>query len=60
MTKEKVLVLRLKLRHTVSGPELRAMIEEAVESWGGSLHPDDPLFNAVESAEAKMFNWRKW
>lgn len=59
MAKEKVIVLRVKLRHSVSNVELREMIEEAVESWGGSLHPDNPLFNAVESAEAKMFNWRK-
>jgi len=57
--KEKVLVLRIKLHHSVPNTDLRQMIEEAVESWGGSLHPDDPLFSAVESAEAKFFNWRK-
>ena len=29
----------------VSKPELRNYIKEAIECWGGQLHPADPLFN---------------
>ena len=57
--KEKVIVLRVKLKYNLSNADLRELIEEAVETWGGQYHPDDPRFGAVESAEAKMFNWRK-
>ena len=42
------LSLRVQLRHPVNKKRLAAMIREAVESWGGSLHPEDELFNGVK------------
>jgi hypothetical protein len=29
--------------------KLREHIEGAVECWGGQLHPDDPLFDGIQS-----------
>lgn len=30
---------------------LKSLIEDAVRSWGGSLHPDDYLFDAVSRVQ---------
>lgn len=30
--------------HEVSTRNLRAYLEEAIRSWSGQFHPDDPLF----------------
>lgn len=31
----------------VTLPELKNFARDAVSSWGGGLHPDDPLFGSV-------------
>lgn len=28
--------------------ELQYFVEEAVETWGGQFHPDDPLFSSMD------------
>ena len=51
---EVTLTVRLKLRHPVNMRELKAHVKEAVEHWGGSLNPMDPLFDGVAIAKVKL------
>jgi hypothetical protein len=45
--REVTMTIRIKLRHPIPRRELRTHVKEAVESWGGGLHPDDPLFDGI-------------
>lgn len=45
------LVMKIKLAYHpdgVSDAELAGFIWDALESWGGSFHPEDPLFHSLE------------
>jgi hypothetical protein len=51
---EVTLTVDLKLRHPVNMRELKAHVKQAVECWGGSLHPEDSLFDGVKIAKVKL------
>ena len=38
---------------------IREFIEEALSTWGGQRHFDDPLFNSLENVKVKFKNRRK-
>jgi hypothetical protein len=40
-------------------PLIREFIEEALSTWGGQRHFDDPLFNSLENVKVKFKNRRK-
>lgn len=44
------LTLRVQLRHKVNKRRLATHIRDAVENWGGSLHPSDELFDGIKRA----------
>lgn len=53
--KEVRLMVNLKLRHPISKSDLNQHVREALLSWGGSLHPDDPLFNGIAAVTVKTW-----
>lgn len=53
MAKRKV-EIEFTLPATVSNPELREYIIEALESSGGSRDPYDPLFHSIEVHKVKF------
>lgn len=34
--------------------DLKAFAEDAISTWGGQLHPDDPLFSSVDVAHTSV------
>lgn len=51
MSQDVEVTVRIKLRYPldeIGRLRLRGHIIDAVGSWGGSLHPDDLLFDGVE------------
>jgi hypothetical protein len=44
------LTIRLRLRRPINKRDLKAHVKDAVESWGGCRHPDDPLFDGIAKA----------
>jgi hypothetical protein len=46
--------LSLDVPSSVSNPELRQYLTEAIEAWGGSRHPDDHLCGTVSVTELKF------
>ncbi len=52
------LTVDLVLRHPVNMRELKAHVKDAVQSWGGQLHPSDPLFDGIQIAKVKIVKER--
>ncbi len=44
-----------KLPRTVTLGILRTFIIDALESWGGQFHPDDPLFDSLQHVHVTRF-----
>ncbi len=44
--KKFVVKVSLKVPNDVTYEEIKHYIEDAVSSWGGGFHPDEPLFSA--------------
>lgn len=55
--KDEVIVeLRLKLPHDlefIGKQELRAFIKDALLSWGGGGHPEDPMFTSCQEVSVR-------
>lgn len=49
MAKRKLVVLTIvgHVDRAVAMRDLKGFVEEAVETWGGQRHPDDPLFGSM-------------
>lgn len=43
-------ILEVSTSSGVTDGELMAFILEAISTWGGQRHPDDPLFNSCQKA----------
>lgn len=41
----RVFIVQVEMPRDVTVSEMRDYIEEAVSTWKGSLHPDEPLFD---------------
>jgi hypothetical protein len=39
-----------------SKADLREYIENALKSWGGAFHPEDPLFHGLENVKVSGFH----
>lgn len=39
----------------VTESEVREYISDALSSWGGSLHPEDPMFGSGRIVEVKRY-----
>jgi hypothetical protein len=51
--KVKVLVT-IYLNHPVGVMELRYYVKDAVETWNGQLHPEDPLRTGIKSVSTRL------
>jgi hypothetical protein len=50
MTKHQQFVVTIvgTVEQGVSVSELKGFIEDAVSTWGGQFHPDEPLFSSMK------------
>lgn len=39
--------IRAKVPPGIDDAELASFVADALESWGGQFHPDDPLFDSL-------------
>jgi hypothetical protein len=46
-------VVTVKVSDEATRTEVRDFVREAVECWGGQLHPDDPFFNLRDKVTVK-------
>jgi hypothetical protein len=45
---KRIYFLVIEQPDTVSDTRMKEHIEDATSSWGGQLHPDDPLFDKLK------------
>jgi hypothetical protein len=41
------------VEETISFEAVKYFIEDALETWGGQRHPDDPLFGSLKNVSVK-------
>jgi len=46
--------IRFDLPNEVSLEDLATFISDALSSWGGGLHPDDPLFDSLDIKQVRI------
>lgn len=50
----KTMVLKIWFPETVSNPEIKSYVQDALEHWGSSRHPADHLFGTVRAPKMEM------
>ncbi len=48
------ITIRCGVPRGVPAAELRAFICDALETWGGQRHPDDPVFCSLDSVRVTL------
>lgn len=46
--------IKFEVGDCVGRADMRVFIKDALESWGGEFHPDDPLFVSFERVTVRF------
>lgn len=47
-------MIQAEIPEGVTAAEAKDFAQDALETWGGQRHPDDPLFHSMKAPKSKM------